>query len=980
MRKLEIAMSVKSTVPKDFANIKKELKKQLTQIQGMFKEVSTRAQEQAKATKEAFSKFSKSSNREFTALNKKISSINPALTDLGFTVGSSMKKIKQGVSNAGEGAAKTKNKIDELKKSAKTLSPQFKKSAESTKTFKNSIADLTGKFKPLALSIAIAITALTGLSKAYKESFKIGIEFEDSIVRLGAITNSSAEDMKNLTQQALYLGETTAHSATQSSNAFIEMAKLGMTNNEIIQASSGVLNIATAANVKMARAAEVSIATLRQFGLSAGESNRVVDVMAKSFTSTALDMTKFANAMKYAGPVAKSTNISLEETTAAMGTLADAGIAGSMAGTSLRTVFLKMGDATSIVSKRLKKAGVTSGTFTDKLKALKKMNLSITEVQKMFGKTAVTAGNLIIEQADKVEVLKEALDEAKGSAETMARRMLDSTKGSITLMKSRLEGLALQFYATFGDEANNLVKFFTDKLEGLSNIILRNKDSFVFAAVVMKEAIQGIANFILNFANTVEIAFKTVAAVIMDAFGGVVNLAMDAYNAAITVYNKIRTVFGKKPIEAKLSFPIDPDLIHGAAQELYAEVAEVSKELEHRLLYGTEIKKSGAKAVQVEGDESKYAQATREAMENQAKLDLMMKEKAAKRKQESEEASKENIALERSTQKELAEIRAMAESRRIEAIDSEREKELEKIRSFFVTKREEWAGNTEVIIALTIEEKEQLRAINDEYDEAERIKTQEQQAILMDMQDNNNNDELRKLKEKYRNKIKAAKGNADAIKAIEAQKILAISKLQEKAAKDARKKDLEQTQTELGILAGFFGNMAKLSAVWADKNAEARRLSKMLLIAEAYANVHAGVTKAYAQGGVLGIAMGAGVLAAGLAQIAQIKAQKFAYGGIVPGNSTVGDRVPAMVNSREMIITQAQQSQLWNMANGNSPTGRTNTSNNTYEFNLGDNNIYINDNDIDENKIAMAVQNATEDRLIEFTRMLRESEENYVRA
>jgi hypothetical protein len=127
-----------------------------------------------------------------------------------------------------------------------------------------------------------------------------------------------------------------------------------------------------------------------------------------------------------------------------------------------------------------------------------------------------------------------------------------------------------------------------------------------------------------------------------------------------------------------------------------------------------------------------------------------------------------------------------------------------------------------------------------------------------------------------------------------------------------------------------FANGVEAALQAGDMRDKKRRLAwKATAIAEATANTAVGVTKAYAQGGVLGFITGAGITLAGLAQIATIKEQKFAKGGIVNGAES-GDQVQVRANGGEMVLTKQQQANLFSMANGGAGGGATINYNPTY--------------------------------------------------
>ena len=157
---------------------------------------------------------------------------------------------------------------------------------------------------------------------------------------------------------------------------------------------------------------------------------------------------------------------------------------------------------------------------------------------------------------------------------------------------------------------------------------------------------------------------------------------------------------------------------------------------------------------------------------------------------------------------------------------------------------------------------------------------------------------------------------------------VAISKAREAEIQKVEEQTFELRKTQLNEAADGFTSLFSVMAKYDKKYAVA---FKALAISQAIANTAVGITKAFAQGGPMGFITGAGIAAAGAAQVATIKEQKFATGGIVDGTSYTGDKIPVSVNSGEMILTRAQQGELFNKLNG----GGSTTQPLTIQLNVG---------------------------------------------
>ena len=192
---------------------------------------------------------------------------------------------------------------------------------------------------------AIFITAGIRASRAahLRDAITTITNYQDANASLNAIMGTTTEETRALRDSKSTRWKSTAFTASQVADAQTELAKLGFTMREITNLTPAVLDLAAASpGTDLANAAAITGATIRQFGLDAKDAGMVVDVMAQSFGSSALDIDKFSTAMASAGPCTASAGVSLQRTTALIGVLADRGLDASTAGTSLRNMFLTL--------------------------------------------------------------------------------------------------------------------------------------------------------------------------------------------------------------------------------------------------------------------------------------------------------------------------------------------------------------------------------------------------------------------------------------------------------------------------------------------------------------------------------------------------------------------------------------------------------------------------------------------------------------
>jgi hypothetical protein len=255
-------------------------------------------------------------------------------------------------------------------------------------------------------------------------------EFEKQMSKVSAISGATGSELDLLTKNALKLGETTEYTARQIASLQVEFARLGFSTKEILDSTKATLDLATATGEDLTRSAEIAGSTLRAFQLDATEMGRVTDVMTGTLNLSALALDSYANAIKYVAPVAEATNVSLEETSAMLGVLADSGIKGTMAGTSLRRIMTLLDKSGRPLAKRLQE-------LADK-------GIDLAGANDEVGLYAQTALLVLAKQNDKVKELAGSLNTMGGEAKRTADIMRDNLAGDADKLTSAFEGLILK--------------------------------------------------------------------------------------------------------------------------------------------------------------------------------------------------------------------------------------------------------------------------------------------------------------------------------------------------------------------------------------------------------------------------------------------------------------------------------------------------------------------------------------------------------
>ena len=369
--------------------------------------------------------------------------------------------------------------ISKLNGNYDKLSNESKKASESTKSVGKGAKDSSvgiSKMAKGALTATAALVAFSKISKVVTQQMKQAVEvfkgFEFEMVKVKAISGANDAEFKKLNKSAQDLGRSTFFTAQQVAALQLNFSKLGFTSAEVLNVQESALLAATATGEDLARTATVIGSTIRGFGMEATDGARVADVMAASFTQSALTLEKFQTSMTKVSSVANLLGFDLEETSAIMGVLTDAGIEASIAGTSLRNIFLKLGDPSSDLAKSI---GFTVNTSEDMVKEFRRMRdegVNVEKMLKIVDVRQVQAISNMVKHIDKIEEQTEAYRNSEGAAGDMADIIGDSLQGATLRFQSALDGLRIVIVEKFAPALTGLLdrlaKLFNKYAEGIS--------------------------------------------------------------------------------------------------------------------------------------------------------------------------------------------------------------------------------------------------------------------------------------------------------------------------------------------------------------------------------------------------------------------------------------------------------------------------------------------------------------------------------
>lgn len=351
------------------------------------------------------------------------------------------------------------------------------------------------------LSAAITLPA-TIIGKAAFEEFRA---FEKQMARVKAISGATAEEFKSLQDSARALGGSTAFTATEVASLQEEYAKLGFSTDEILKAQDSTLKLAFATGTDLAEAAMISGNALRAFGVDASRTADVQDVFAAATTNSALDMEKLRDSFSYVAPVAASAGLSIQDTSAALGVLADRGISGSKAGTAMRRILLEMS-----------KAGLKGA---EGFKEFAKRGMTVTDSYDAVGRSAVSALNILAKNGDALDDLSGKMYGAAGSLTEMEAIMMNTAEGAMKLFESSMSEAKMQIGQLVAQALVPLIKKVTHFID-----VMNNSDSPLKGMIVKFVGILAAAGPVLGILSAVSMALAALSGPVIGVVAAIASL------------------------------------------------------------------------------------------------------------------------------------------------------------------------------------------------------------------------------------------------------------------------------------------------------------------------------------------------------------------------------------------------------------------------------------------------------------------------
>lgn len=330
--------------------------------------------------------------------------------------------------------------------------------------------------RPLLAFGAIAAAAVGVAIKKF-------VDFDQAISNVQAVTQATTEDMTLLRDAALDAGGRTVFTATEAANALEELGKASFDTKTSIDALDGTLALAASGQLEVARAAEITATTLKQFGLAGTEAGHVADVLSAGAGKALGSVEDLAQGLKFVGPVAKSMGISLEETVGALALFADQGLIGEQAGTSLRGVLSSLTSPSKEAADEIKRLGInlydSNGRFLGLEATAGELSDAFTNLDDksrdaalgvLFGNQQVTAARVLFDGG--AAAIKKYTTEVNdtGYAARVAADRLDNLAGDVEKLGGAFDTALIKSGSGANDSLRALVQTATFLVDGIADL------------------------------------------------------------------------------------------------------------------------------------------------------------------------------------------------------------------------------------------------------------------------------------------------------------------------------------------------------------------------------------------------------------------------------------------------------------------------------------------------------------------------------
>ena len=454
--------------------LEKEYKDAVTELERIKQtsgEASEEYQEQAQVVAELAQKYKKSTEAQ-TQNEVSLGKLETQLNNAQSAVNGTERELDQ-----------LEKELDQAENSTDDFNDSLAKTGDSAKKAESGFTVLKGVLANL-ISDGIT-TCINKLQDLAKQTIATGASFDSSMSNVGAISGATGKELEALREKAKEMGKNTKFSASEAADGLSYMAMAGWKTDDMLQGLDGIMHLAAASGSDLATTSDIVTDALTAFGKSASDSTRLADIMAATSANANTNVDLLGETFKYCASTAGALGFSMEDTSVAIGLMANSGVKGSQAGTSLKNILVNLSKPTKQMQTAMDDLGISLTDSEGNMKSLdtimgemKTAFSGLTEKQKasyaatIAGKEGMSGLLAIVNSSPKdFDKLTNAVNNSNGAAKKMADTMNDNLAGDMTMLNSHLESVQISLYEKFEPALRAGVEVLNDLLDAVQFVV-----------------------------------------------------------------------------------------------------------------------------------------------------------------------------------------------------------------------------------------------------------------------------------------------------------------------------------------------------------------------------------------------------------------------------------------------------------------------------------------------------------------------------
>lgn len=465
------------------------------------------------------------------------------------------KDLEIKLNNAKAKLSSMEQDLKNVNKEIETQSSSWYKLGQALEPIGNKMQDIGKGMESVGKDLTKTVTLpIAGIGAA---AIKIGMDFEESMSKVKAMSGATGEEMVLLEQAARDAGASTSKSAKDAADALGFMALAGWDSTTSMEALMPVLRLSEAGNIDLAKASSLVTDSMSAMGLTTQELPGYLNIVAQTARSSNTDIDQMAEAYLKVGGTLRGLGVPLEESALALGLLANSGIKGSEAGTALNAVMTNLTAPTGRAKQALEELSFSAFDSEGNFKGLENVLFDLkdklagmTEEQRntylamIGGKEHVKDLNALLNGLDdSYDDLTASIKESDGALEDVAKTMQDNNKGSLTALKSAIEELGLKIYDVLKPSIANIIEAIQGFIDKLNSLSPAQQETIVKLGLLVAAIGPALLIFgkIITVVGSAITAFSTISTAVAGAGGaiaaltGPIGIAIAAITAIIGI-------------------------------------------------------------------------------------------------------------------------------------------------------------------------------------------------------------------------------------------------------------------------------------------------------------------------------------------------------------------------------------------------------------------------------------------------------------